>query len=812
MKLRRLIILLMIISISPSAFSQTASEFNKLSKSYLKKSLDSAEYFAGRAIEVAKEQNQDNELGLAYKNQGTIHYLKGDKKKAIALYKTAIPYFEQAKNLTELANINHNLGLMHYKMNDTENAIAYYKKSLEVQKQNGTLFNAISTFNGLAVLYQETSRFDSSNYYLTKAVKIIDKTDTSLTANLYNTIGRNYSYQSKPDSALYYYKLSLGLSKLQNDSLAMALAIENIGKMLSENQEDSAISCFYTAMKIYENHNKTERLARVKNNLAGIYWNIKDTIESEKFYLSALALYKQLGNKIGEARVYNNLGNLYLNRDFEKSRFWFLESVNIFKSTDYQSQLAITYGNLASLSAEYGHFNDAVIYINKSNKIALRLNIIELYYNNSYILANIYRKQQKYDKALKSLAFTDTLGVQKVVGRSKYVKRLQLISLLYFKTEQYKEAYTTLNLYDSLKSAYLNEEHFKTIAEIDTKYQTDKTEKENRIFKLLNEKQKERIKTNQNLLLLSIGVLFFAFLGVVLLIINNRIKKRNNAQLMAKNEIISEQNQEIEKQLDLLAKQKDILEYQKQNITDSINYAKRFQTAIIPTEQQFRKIFSKAFVFYKPRDIVSGDFYYTFDNQYYKYCLAGDCTGHGVPGAFLSIIAHNAIAGALKRAKQVELKDVVKFTNQYLYDMLHQNLKMDINDGVDFTLIRICEEAKTIDFCGAQNPLVHVSNKDLKVYKTDKFSLGTVYDYEYQIQSLKYQEGDWVYLFSDGYPDQFGGLKDKKFMKKRFYENLKSFSSMSPEMQYSMHRDVFKQWKQNREQVDDILLIGIELA
>ncbi len=812
MKVKNTIILLIIISISLSSFSQTASGFNKLSKQYLRKSLDSAEYFANRAIEIADLKKQNNELGYAYKNLGTVYYYRGNKKKAIELFQTSVPYFREAKNRVELANINHNLGLMHYKMNETKNAITYYKKSIEAQKQNGTLSDAISTFNGLAVLYQETSQFDSSNYYLTKAIKFIDKTDTSLAANLYNTIGRNYLYQSNSDSALYYYKLSLSLSSLQNDSTSMALAIENIGKTLSKNQVDSAISCFYTAMKIYDRYHKKEHLARVENNLAGIYSDIKDTAESEKFYLSALELYKQLDNKIGQARVYNNLGILYMEKDFEKSRYCLLKAESFFKSTNYQNQLAPVYANLSSLYTEYGNLNDAILYINKSSEIALRLNLIQQYYNNTYILAHIYQRQKKYDKALKSLSFTDTAEVQKNIDGANYLKRLQLIARLYFKTKKYKEAYITQNLHDSLKGRYLNEKHFKTIAEIDTKYETDKTEKENKIFKLLNAQQKERIKTNHNLLILSIGILIFAFLGVFLLIINNRIKRKNNAQLKAKNEIISEQNKEIEKQFELLSKQRDILEYQKKSITASINYAKRFQTAIIPTENQFRSTFPKGFVFYQARDIVSGDFYYVFKTNDYKYCLAGDCTGHGVPGAFLSIIAHNAIAGALKRAKQIELKDVIKFTNQYLYDMLHQNVKMEINDGVDFSLIRICEKTKTVDFCGGQNPLAFVSNGTIEVYKTDKCSLGTNYDYEYNVKTVNYKNGDWVYLFSDGYPDQFGGVKNKKFMKKQFYENLKNFSPMSPKKQYAMHQNIFEQWKQNLEQVDDILLIGIELT
>ena len=359
---------------------------------------------------------------------------------------------------------------------------------------------------------------------------------------------------------------------------------------------------------------------------------------------------------------------------------------------------------------------------------------------------------------------------------------------------------------------------FNVVVEINAKYETDRIEKENSIFKkqakierLKLEYQEEENKTSKIIIFAIFIVLLASIIALFFVFKSKRVSDRLNDELQDKNVFISEQHHEIEQHLDRLAEQKEILEIQKVEITDSINYAKRFQTAIIPNKEKVKSIFKDAFVLFKPRDIVSGDFYYIHQTEQYKYFVAADCTGHGVPGAFLSIIGHNGLNGALNKFGYTNLSDIMKFLNDYLYDFLHQNQDMRIQDGIDLTIVRIDKANKEIAYTGAYNPLVIVRDSSLTAYKTNKFAIGASKENIFEVNTIKYQNDDTIYMFSDGYADQFGGPKGKKFMRKKFYNEITKVSPLSTESQYKSLDKTLANWMGHIEQLDDILVVGIIL-
>ncbi len=820
MSYSRNILLGLLVLLSFVLNAQNATELNALAKQYITKDLDSARYFSNEALKQATINKNNIQIGFAYKNKGTIWYYKGNKKSALESYKKAIRFFNKAGDLNESSNLYHNLGLIYYKLGynkeSTENYYLAISTKKKIQKEN----ELEGTYNGLAVMFQDMSQFDSSTYYLNLAYSLVEKTDTQNLSNIYNSIGRNYIYQGLHDSALVYYSKSIELKKYQSDTLSLALTIENIGQALSaKSNYDTAMSCYFMALKIYEKYDNEKAKARVYNNIGNLYLALEDTFRSEDNYKKSLNIYKNTNNKIGQAGIYNNLGLLKEDAGKnEHAKQFYLKATSIFLEKKNFRNLAKSYQNLASISIKLNNINDAKFYLNKSNDIALNHQLISIYYQNNYSLAEIYYNQENEKQAGEILSQIKTEQAQKYLTEESYLSRLQLISIIYSKQGRYKDAYEQLSTYDSLYKNYFNGRLFQEIADITTKYQTEKVEKENELYKkqakiegLKLDKQKEQNKANKIFILSTLVVLIAAFLALFFLYKTNRDRKRFNEELVDKNLIISEQNHEIEQQLDLLAEQKQLVELQKEEITDSINYAKRFQTAIIPNKEKIRSVFPDSFVLYKPRDIVSGDFFYIHQTEQYKYFVAADCTGHGVPGAFLSIIGHNGLSGAMNKFGLTDLSDIMKFLNQYLFDFLHQNQDMEIQDGIDLTIIRIDEQKQELTFSGAYNPLVLVRDKELTAYKTNKFAVGSAIDSIFDVQTINYTNGDCFYLFSDGYADQFGGPKGKKFMRKRFYQLLIDISNQKPSKQQELLASNLDSWMTQESQIDDILVVGINL-
>ncbi len=821
MKKLQTIFFILLIGLSYNLKAQTAEALNQISKSYLKTNLDSSNYFAKEAFEKAEESNQYLQAGFALKNQGTVWYYKHKKEKAAQLYQKAISYFDKANAFNESANLYHNLGLIYHKLGYNKESAKNYQLAIRNKKKAKNETDLEATYNGLAVLYQDLSQFDSSTFYLNLALNNINKIDTQRLANIYNSLGRNYIYQGIHDSALFYYTKSYELKKNQTDTLSLALTIENIGQTLSaESNYDTAMSCYLMALDIYKKFDNQQATARVFNNIGNIYMSLNDTSKSKNSYLKALNIYLSTGNKIGVAGMYNNLGLLEEgNGELAHAKQYYLKANRIFKEENDYRNLAKSFQNLATIANKTQNYNDAKYYLNKSNNIALTHQLVNIYYENNYTLADLLHRQDKDDQAAVILTKTNNTQAKKYLDEKSYLSRLQLLSIIYAKQNRYKDAYLYLSDYDSLYKSYFNSKFFKEIAEITTKYKTEEIKKENEIFKkqskierLKLEKQQGENKTNKIIIFSTLFVLLASFFGIFLLFKNNRVRKKFNDDLIEKNIIISEQNNEIEQTLNIVEQQKSILEEQKEEITDSINYAKRFQTAIIPTTEKINSIFQNAFVLYKPRDIVSGDFFYIHENEKYKYFVAADCTGHGVPGAFLSIIGHNGLNGAINKFKLTDISDIMRFLNQYLFDFLHQNQDIRIQDGIDLTIVRIDEDNKEISFSGAYNPLIIVNSGVLTALKTNKFAVGTGLENVFETQNISYQKDDMLYLFSDGYADQFGGPKGKKFMRKRFYKTLSEISDKDITEQKLILENTINDWMKQENQIDDILVTGIRLS
>ena len=291
----------------------------------------------------------------------------------------------------------------------------------------------------------------------------------------------------------------------------------------------------------------------------------------------------------------------------------------------------------------------------------------------------------------------------------------------------------------------------------------------------------------------------------------------------------------VEERTEELAQQKARAEEILSDLQDSISYALRIQQAILPSEQERKEVIYDSAVFYQPRDVVSGDFYWFKSVGSRRMFAAIDCTGHGVPGAFLSLVGHNALDRVTK--VYTEPHKVLDKLNEHVLMLLRQDIRTEASipaellrdlalpvehlpstymggqDGMDLAMVAINWEHMTVEFAGANNPLFLVRDGQLQEFKPDKFAICSFEPgaKNYEVQKLNVQSGDTLFLATDGFVDQFGGPKGKKFMRRRFRELLVETASL-PVSEHEAHlRAKFEDWRGDEEQVDDVLVVSMRV-
>jgi serine phosphatase RsbU (regulator of sigma subunit) len=289
-----------------------------------------------------------------------------------------------------------------------------------------------------------------------------------------------------------------------------------------------------------------------------------------------------------------------------------------------------------------------------------------------------------------------------------------------------------------------------------------------------------------------------------------RIKKEANIRLEEKNRTISIQKEEITLQRDLAAAQRDQIAYQKKHITDSIMYARRIQAALLPSLELFSDKLEH-FVLYKPLDIVSGDFYWVSTQGSKQIIIAADCTGHGVPGAFMSMLGVTLL-NEIVNGKHIIMPDqIIENVRNGVIKSLNQVADEEsLKDGMDMAVTMIDFKRDVLWYSGANSPLYLVRDKELIHYRADKMPASIHYKmHPFTLHQIELKKGDAFYIFSDGYADQFGGPKHKKFMSVKLKETLVSMTDMPMLKQGEKLNEIFEQWKGNNPQVDDITLVGV---
>ncbi|MGB1318419.1 MAG: SpoIIE family protein phosphatase, partial [Flavobacteriales bacterium] len=280
--------------------------------------------------------------------------------------------------------------------------------------------------------------------------------------------------------------------------------------------------------------------------------------------------------------------------------------------------------------------------------------------------------------------------------------------------------------------------------------------------------------------------------------------------------IVNQRTEEIQEQKTEIERSRDEIAKYAKDITDSIRYAKRIQKAIFPAWQEVKKMLPDAFVFFQSKDLVSGDFYFADQLGDQTIFCAVDCTGHGVPGGFMSIVANNLLTQAVRQEGLTKPSDILEFLNHGVTNTLHQTYdEASVKDGMDIALYTWNKKTNILEYAGAYNPLFIYRDGELMETKGNRFPCGSFVgedERKFTNHEIPVQKGDMLYVFSDGYADQFGGPSGKKFMMRRFRSFLQQIHTKPVEEQHTMLDKQLKNWKGKLEQVDDIVILGVRIS
>lgn len=579
-----------------------------------------------------------------------------------------------------------------------------------------------------------------------------------------------------------------------NDSSLLASIYNQYGVLHRQTSNFSeAMKYFTKAIKIAEEIGREYDAAGSYNNIAIIYNSQGDTSKALEYFKYAIEIYKKDVNKTNYAKLLVNTAIIYTHKkEYNKALEMTNEAMEIWVKMDKKAAIGETYSCLADIYDAMGDDKNAFKYLNKSLEIRTALNnrrgIAESYGR----LGNFYFKQKQYHLAIPIL--------EKAIGMAKEFLLLELekeshnlLYKIYKEKKDYQSALQSLNNYLVIKDSLFNTENLKTIELLKNKLDKEKSERELELTNIKLKNSELELNKQKQKFIFSIGASAL-LICIVLLIIAQQIKsKRINKILNDKNRLIEEKNK---------------------SITDSINYAKRIQSAILPSLKSVELVLPESFILYKPKDIVAGDFYWFEKNENSVLYAAADCTGHGVPGAMVSVVCNNALNRSVREFNLTEPGKILDKTRELVVQEFSKSDE-DVKDGMDISICNLDVSSKnqiTLKWAGANNPLWIIRNNKLIEYKPDKQPIGkTVNPIPFITQLIPLSKNDTIYIFTDGYADQFGGEKGKKFKTARLKELLLSIGHKTLKEQEFILNTVFETWKGKNEQVDDVCIIGVRV-
>ena len=690
-------------------------------------------------------------------------------------------------------------------VDEKDKAIEYTNQAIEIGRkinyQKGIAW-AYNTFGNMS--------FDQGNYpealrnhsICLKIMKEIGFKKGQATS--YNNIGIVYFNQGNYFEALNMHNASLKIVEEIGDKNGIVRSYNNIGNIYyRQGNYPEGLKNYFNSLKMAEVIGDYEGQAIAYNNIGNIYTDQGNYPEALKSLFASLKIADEMGDKKGKLATYNNIGNIYFaQRDNSEAMKNYFISLKIGEEIGDKPKIALAYKNIGNIYADQGNYNEAL----KNYTLCLKIeeevgdkDLIACTYNR---LGALNTKSKKYKEAKKYLDIG--LALSKEIWiiadlKETYSNLAQLDSA----QGNYKGAYSNYKMYVFYRDSLVNEDNTKKTVQAAMQYEFDKketeakTDQEKKDVLTAAEKRKQKI------------VLIFVIFGLLSVAVFAVFVYRSLRITRKQKNLIEIKSKETEIQ-------KKVIEEKNKEITDSINYAKRIQQAKLPRKEEISAFIPESFVLYKPKDIVSGDFYWFYKQPASTtvFLAAADCTGHGVPGAFMSMIGSEKLDDAIMQSTNTS--EILSHLNKGIKNSLKQSANDEsTRDGMDIALCAIDTVNRVVKYAAANRPIYIVKKgaAEVQEIKATKKAIGGFTEDEqyFETHTIQLQKDDTFYLTTDGYGDTFGGEIGKKVTTKRFKQILVETQNKSMKEQEQHLESFIESWKDGTEQVDDILVIGVRL-
>jgi serine phosphatase RsbU (regulator of sigma subunit) len=589
-------------------------------------------------------------------------------------------------------------------------------------------------------------------------------------AGAYNNRGYIAKFHGNIPQALDNYHRSLQMYEDLNDQVNIANVLNNLGFIYREQGDnDKALRTFLRNLEQYKKTKNTFSYGWTLNNIGIIYSDQGNLQKALEYYQQCLEVQKELKNKKLEAYVLNNIGEVYEQRSNRDP------SISKGKRIELKERALDHFKRSLALQEEVGD----------RRGISLSLGYIAL------TLVELDKAEEARGFAERGLQVATEAGYTDNIGRSS-----EALGKIYAKIGNWKSAYEMQVLFKKMSDSIANETNKKMSIQKSFQYEYDKKATADSVKAFQERKvfdaQLKQEKTQR--MALYFGIILVGVFGAFMF---NRFK------------ITKKQNQLIRLQKTELQSQKDLVEAHQKETLDSIHYAKRIQSALIANSDLITRNIGNNFIYFNPKDIVSGDFYWATDHNGKFFLAVCDSTGHGVPGAFMSLLNIGFLSEAIKEKNIEKPNDVFNYVRQRLITSISEGGQ---RDGMDGILICIDRKTKTIEYAAANNEPVLVRDKKIIDLPKDKMPVGHAEDLvSFKLHSFSYTSGDMLYMYTDGFADQFGGPNGKKYKYRQLNELLINLCDKKPETQKGILESEFLTWKGDLEQVDDVCIVGLHL-
>jgi serine phosphatase RsbU (regulator of sigma subunit) len=604
------------------------------------------------------------------------------------------------------------------------------------------------------------------------------------------------------DSCAFYGKQALDLATSIHFLKGCGRAYNTLGSYYnSKGDYKMALADFIEGYKINEKLGNKKAMSNLMNSMGNTYMGIQNNKKALEAYTNSYELARLDSNTYMMGISSIGLGNIHmLDKDAKKALEVFTRARDVFgKTPNALYPLAVSYTLIGNAFVEMNDFENAFLNFDKAVEQLKTLNNTYGIAGTYQVIGDAYKRQGNLDKSLDYFLRSYRIFTE----RQAYddLKSVSLnISDVYKQKKEFEKALEYYAKYNSFKDSVFNSENNRQLLEVETKYQTEKQQQQIEVQDLKLKKQ----QFQRNVLIASVVAVI-----LMLLLVYNRysVKRKANASLSQANSDLGFKNAIIE--------QKNI------EITDSIKYAQRIQNAILPSSERFMQHLPQSFIVFKPKDIVSGDFYWMEavkeNGEELVLFAAADCTGHGVPGALVSVICRDALNRAVKELGMTDPGKILDKVREFILETFEQHEKNhaeEVQDGMDISLCSLNTKTKELKWAGANNPvwILKQGAEEMLQVKGNKQPVGLHSNpLPFTTHTFFLSQNDLIYIFTDGMADQFGGPKGKKFMYQRLKNLLTGMAAVALSEQEQTLNEHFTSWKGNLEQVDDICIIGIRL-